>query len=79
MSWANRTNDVTQWHVALTPRGCIGVAGEAPRLTRLRLRSRYRRSVGWVVGHLVKPWLVPLLSRVRGHDGPSPLPASRAI
>lgn len=60
LAWSNEITDITTYQVALTLRGAAPVAREGLRLAAVRLRSRYRRGAGWVVGRLLKPWMLPL-------------------
>jgi CelD/BcsL family acetyltransferase involved in cellulose biosynthesis len=55
-SWANRSCDVTTFHVALTARGMVAVGMEAARLGGLRARSRYRRAQARIIRHLPRSW-----------------------
>jgi CelD/BcsL family acetyltransferase involved in cellulose biosynthesis len=63
-SWAAQEIIRHSYHIALTPLGLIAVLQEAMRLTWLRSRGRYRRSMGGVVGRLVKPLLRRLPSAI---------------
>ena len=59
-SWTNREIIRHSHCIALTPRGLRPVLREVMRLARLRLRGRYRRALGLVVGRVIKPALAKL-------------------
>ncbi len=63
--WCNSRDRLTRYLAALTPRGCLPVAWHRQRLAYRRLRSRYRRALGWVVSRLIKPWAGKILIRIR--------------
>ena len=67
-SWARQELVRSSHLIALTPLGLLAVLREGMRLTRLRLRGRYRRSAGFVIGGLVKPLLRRLPLTILPHS-----------
>ena len=67
--WCNSRVVMTRHVAALTPGGLAAVAWHWRLLCYRRLRSRYRRALGWVVSRLIKPRAVSLVKRLRVRAG----------
>ena len=67
--WSNTRVPLVRRQSALTAKGVPVVACEAARLAYVRLRSRWRRGLGWMVAHVIKPWATPILARLQ-HANP---------